>query len=50
MVGHLGAVLGVIFYTALFAPPLHAFLLRYGQPLGLNLPRYSHRGMLRFGM
>jgi rod shape-determining protein MreD len=47
---HMATALGVVLYTALFAPPLHAFLLRYGQPLGLNLPRYTHRGTLRFGL
>ena len=38
-------VVGQAFYTALFAPPIHALLLMASGRLGLRKPRYGHRNL-----
>ncbi len=43
-------VLWVALYTALWAPLIHALTLKLSPWLGIELPRYSHRGIARLSV
>ena len=47
--GQLFTVGWAALYTALWAPPVHACLLKLSPWLGLAVPRYSHAGLARTG-
>lgn len=40
---------GIAFYSAICAPPVHALLIRMVRWLGLDAPRYSHAKLRRIG-
>ncbi|HNQ23541.1 MAG TPA: rod shape-determining protein MreD [Phycisphaerae bacterium] len=46
--GALLEILGGAAYTAIWAPPVHAILLRRAGLFGLRRPRYTHAGMQRW--